>query len=121
MKTIQLYLLLGGKQEIHQETPQAMVSSILQLKIHLFAKLNQSFMYAHVCVCVCVCTHKGFSSLIRNSLHVFLNSVLITPTPRNFKQLDKLPTYTLRGALTVVRFSPRASHPVGKHDTHMHG
>ena len=55
MKTIQLYLLLGGKQEIHQETPQAMVSSILQLKIHLFAKLNQSFTYAHVCVCVCVC------------------------------------------------------------------
>ena len=79
------------------------------------------YVCARLCLCVCVCVHKGFSSLIRNSLHVFLNSVLITPTPRNFKQLDKLPTYTLRGALTVVRFSPRASHPVGKHDTHMHG
>ena len=121
MKTIQLYLLLDGKQEIHQETPQAMVSSILQLKIHLCKVKSIIYLRARVCVCVCVCVHKGFSSLFLNSLHTFLNFVLITPTPRNFEQLDKLPTHTLRGALTVVRFSPRASHPVGKHDTHMHG
>ena len=65
MKTIQLYLLLDGKQEIHQETPQAMVSSILQLKIHLCKVKSIIYLRARVCVCVCVYTkvfHHCFST-----------------------------------------------------------